>query len=80
MPLIQGGGGGVGWVFVTQRSNLCLLCLPALPGGFFTTSSNLFVEKEVATHSSIFLPGEFHGQRSLVGYSQSLGSQRVGRN
>ena len=27
------------------------------------------LEKEMATHS-IFLPGELHGQRSLVGYSQ----------
>ena len=27
----------------------------------------------------VFLPGEFHGQRSLVGYSQSMGLQRVGR-
>ena len=26
------------------------------------------LEKEMATHSS-FLPGKFHGQRSLVGYS-----------
>ena len=26
------------------------------------------LEKEIATHSS-FLPGEFHGQRSLAGYS-----------
>ena len=26
------------------------------------------LEKEMATHSSIF-PGESHGQRSLVGYS-----------
>ena len=25
----------------------------------------------------VFLPGEFHGQRSLVGYSQSMGSQTV---
>ena len=25
-------------------------------------------EKDMATHS-VFLPGEFHGQRSLVGYS-----------
>ena len=23
----------------------------------------------------VFLPGEFHGQRSLVGYIQSMGSQ-----
>ena len=36
----------------------------------------LVLEKEMATHSSI-LPGEFHGQRSLVGYSQSMGLQRV---
>ena len=26
------------------------------------------LEKEMATHSSIFLPGEFHGQRSLAGH------------
>ena len=23
----------------------------------------------MSTHSSLFLPGEFHGQRSLAGYS-----------
>ena len=28
----------------------------------------------------VFLPGEFHGQRSLVGYVQSIGSQRVGHD
>ena len=28
----------------------------------------------------VFLPGEFHGQRSLVGYSQSMVSQRVGQD
>ena len=25
--------------------------------------------EEMAAHSSVFLPGESHGQRSLVGYS-----------
>ena len=29
--------------------------------------------------TSVFLPGESHGQRSLVG-SQSMGSQRVGHD
>ena len=28
----------------------------------------------------VFLPGESHGQRSLVGYIQSIGSQRVGHS
>ena len=28
----------------------------------------------------VFLPGESPGQRSLVGYIQSTGSQRVGHN
>ena len=28
------------------------------------------LEKEMATHSPVFLPGEPHRQRSLVGYSQ----------
>ena len=36
------------------------------------------LEKGMATHSSI-LPGDFHGQRSLVGYS-SWGFQRVRHN
>ena len=27
------------------------------------------LEKEMATHSSIIMPGKSHGQRSLVGYS-----------
>ena len=27
------------------------------------------LEKGMATHSHVFLPGESHGQRSLVGYS-----------
>ena len=35
------------------------------------------LEKGMAIHSSI-LAGEFHGQRSVVGY-KSMGSQRVGR-
>ena len=29
------------------------------------------LEKEMATHSSIHPPGEFHGQRSMVGSLQS---------
>ena len=37
------------------------------------------LEKEMATHSQVFLPGEFHGQRSLAGY-KSTGLQRVGHN
>ena len=28
----------------------------------------------------VFLPGKFHGRRSLVGYIQSMGSQRVRRD
>ena len=30
--------------------------------------------------TSVFLPGKFHGQRSLAGYSQSMLSQRVGHS
>ena len=35
------------------------------------------LKKEKGTHSSIFLPGKSHGQRSLVGYSLR-GLQRIG--
>ena len=37
------------------------------------------LEKEMATHSQVFLPGEFHTQRSLAGY-KSTGLQRVGHD
>ena len=30
--------------------------------------------------TAVFLPGEFHGLRSLAGYIQSMGSQRVGHD
>ena len=33
------------------------------------------LEKEMATHS-VFLPGKSYGQRRLVGYIQSKGSQK----
>ena len=36
------------------------------------------LEKEMVTHSPVFLPGKSHGQRSLTGYRLTrLGSQRV---
>ena len=37
------------------------------------------LEEEMATPSSI-LSWKFHGQRSLMGYIQSMGLQRVGHN
>ena len=36
-------------------------------------------EKEERKERS-FLPGQSHGQRSLAGYMQSMGSQRVGHD
>ena len=36
----------------------------------------LWRRKQATT--SVFLPGKSHGQRSLAGYIQSMGSQRVG--
>ena len=37
--------------------------LHSIPG------SGRFLEKEMATHCSVFFPGESHGQRILAGYS-----------
>ena len=28
-------------------------------------------------HTPVSLPGKFHGQRSVVGHTQSMGSQRI---
>ena len=33
------------------------------------------LEKEMATHSQVFLPGKSHGWRSLVGYSPKGGKE-----
>ena len=55
--------------------------LPANTGGTrdvgLIPGSGRFLEKEMATHSSI-LSGKFHGQRSLAGYSPCV--HRVGHN
>ena len=55
--------------------------LPANTGGTryvgLIPGSGRFLEKEMATHSSI-LSGKFHGQRSLAGYSPCV--HRVGQN
>ena len=37
------------------------------PVWFFTLGQEDPLEEDKATHSSIFLPGESHGQRSLAG-------------
>ena len=34
-------------IFPTQGSNLCLLCLPALAGGFFTISATLEAQNKL---------------------------------
>ena len=41
---------------------------PASEGNAGDNSQEDPLEEQVATHS-VFLPGEFHGQKSLVGYS-----------
>ena len=43
-------------------------CLQSFPASNSFPMSHLCIEKEMSTHSSI-LDGEFHGQRSLTGYS-----------
>ena len=55
---------------------------PAVVGDIRDTGSILGVEdpleKEMATHS-VFLPGKFHGQRSLAGYRPQV-CKRAGHN
>ena len=38
-----------------------------------TLGQEAFLEKGMSTHSSIFLPGEFHGQRSLENFASTRG-------
>ena len=38
------------------------------------------LERGMATHFPVFLPGESHGQNGLAGYIQFMGSQRVGHD
>ena len=39
-----------------------------------------FPLEEGVAPTPVFLPGESHGRRSLVGYIQSMGSRRVGHD
>ena len=51
--------------------------LPAMQeAGVQSLSPQDALEKEMQT-TPVLLPGELQGQRSLVGYIQSMGSQRV---
>ena len=43
-------------------------CLQSFPASKSFPMSHLCIEKEMSAHSSVF-DGEFHGQRSLAGYS-----------
>ena len=52
---------------------------PSLAGGFFTMVPRGLLRRKWPP-TPIFLPGESHGQRSLAGYIQSMGSQRVGHD
>ena len=38
-----------------------------------TLGQEAFLEKGMSTHFSIFLPGEFHGQRSLENFASTWG-------
>ena len=46
----------------------------------FLLHSYLLFQRRKWQPTPVFLPGESHGRRSLVGYIQSTGSQRVGHD
>ena len=58
-------------VYILARASLVAQMVKNLPAIWDTRLQSLDwkdpLEKGMATHSSIFLPGEFHGQRSLAG-------------
>ena len=64
-----------------KRASLVVQRLKCLPTMLETWVRSLGwedpLEKEVATHS-VFLPGESHGRRSLVGYSLQVAKSRTG--
>ena len=82
--LVQGISLPQGW-------KLCLLCPVSIGRGvlyhkhhlkavdfFFNLALNICYRKWQST--PVFLPGKFHGQKGLVGYSQSIELQRVRRD
>ena len=57
------------WKFLTSQVALLVKKLPAMQETQVRSlGQEDALEKEMTTHS-IFVPGEFHGQRRLVGYS-----------
>ena len=65
-------GGHLGYVREWNEPPPPLAVLTFIPGMgslcLQRTRQSIFYAK-MATHTPVFLPGEFHGQRSLVGYS-----------
>ena len=53
------------WMPVRTRGVISHLPLNFFWGG----GVNIIMEKGMATHSNLFLPGEYDGRRSLFGYS-----------
>ena len=60
-------------VLITQLSSLVAQMVKHLPTVRETQVQSLgwedLLEKEMATHSTVFLPGKSHRRKSLVGYS-----------
>ena len=67
--------GGLEFSLSLKRSRICLWCRRP---GFDPWTGKFFWRKEWQP-TPVFLPGKFHGQRSLVGYSL-WGLQRVGHD
>ena len=65
---------------VAQWQRICLLMQETQETGVQSLGWEDALEKEMATPSSILAGKKSHGQRNLVGYIQSMGSQRLGRD
>ena len=62
-----------------RKNALIHVCCPSRRHGFDPWSGKIYCRRKWQL-TPVFLPGKYHAQRNLVGYSQSTGSQRFGHD
>ena len=66
-------------VVMDRRARLTLARIELVRGGSFTEDTKFKRSPGVGNGNPLFLPGKFHGQRSLAGYSPWV-LKRVGHD
>ena len=81
--LEKSAGEGIGYPLQYSWASLVAQLVKSLPAMWETWVRSLGWKipwRRERQPTPVFWPGEFHGQRNLAGYIQSMGSQRIGHD